>query len=143
MAKITVIRDTENLDNYQKGLNNIDPIIRVATTKLMSELLIAYNKGKNLSNNSVNKKLTEDYSERKESSGRRPIRDLNVSGRLTQSFDVKREGDAKYSVGPRGIDEQDKMEGNIGYDGNLMKVGDKVRKEITDFVNDKIKKGRK
>ena len=143
MAGIRVIRNTENLDKYNKGIEEIDPIIRVAATKLNADLLKAFAKSSNLSDKSTNKKLTDDYAETKAESGRNPVRDLNVSGRLTQSFAVKKESFGEYSVGPRGTDEQAKMEGNVGYDENLMKVGDKARKKIIDFVNDRIKKGNK
>lgn len=143
MANIRIIRDTPNLDKVEKGLDEIDPIVRVAATKLMGNLLTAYSKANNLSNMKNNKRLTPEYAEEKHDSGRNPIRDLNVTGKLTQSFRVEREGTAKYSIGPRGAKEQAIMEGNIKYDPNLMKVGKKEEQKIVDFVNDKIRKGNK
>ena len=143
MAKIRVTKDLRNFEKYTEGLKNIDPIVKVASFRLQGDLLTAWAKGSNLSNRKKNKKLSEGYKETKEDSGRNGVRDLNYTGKMTQSMASKRDGFARYSVGPRGNDEQAKMEGNIGYDENIMKIGDKARNKIIDFVNKKLKNGGK
>ena len=131
---VKVTRNTPQLDRYIKGLKEVDPITQKAAIKLQGDLLTAYARGGNLSSRDTNKRLTSDYREKKRESGRRGIRDLNVTGDLIRSFRVVKEAFASYSTGPRGTKNQAKMAGNLKYDENLMKVSRKNKQVITDFI---------
>lgn len=143
MARINIRRRTPELDKAIKGLEKIDPIARVAVTRLQGDLLTAFSNAGNLSNVKRNKRLSASYGAKKAASGRKAIRDLNLTGNLLRSFGTRKENKGQWSTGPRGSREQKIMEGNLKIDKNLMKVGKNYRNFLTEFVSKRILNGGK
>jgi hypothetical protein len=127
-----VIMKLDSIKTLTKNLKNIDKAMFKGASLAQSEILEDWSKGRG-ANSKALKKLTRVYKSRKMKSGRKGIRDLNLSGDLYRSFIVKKESIVRWAL-TFTKDAMGKARGNYEVDNNMMKVSKRLAEKVNRLV---------
>jgi len=86
---ITSKRDVDNLHKLVKKLKNIQGTMLAVGETYKAEVIKSWNKGKNVWGDKFDKLESKTYKAQKKAIGKKAIPDLNYSGYLRETLDVK------------------------------------------------------
>ena len=137
---MSVQLDLKNLKKLDKGLNfKVEPSLLYSGEILRGRILKQWLKG-TAPDGSGLKKGNAKYLAYKGSKGRRKKIDFNLSGDMQQAFSVKKTGRNAIMLWFMSAKERAKALGNYNKRKNFLRVGKKLRTEITNIFYKRLKK---